>query len=147
MEVSNCEQIKKEYNESIEKYMCEEVRTMKSIINPWFIYLAGACDEIRDVLGFLFLVGLIPCICIAVMYFLSFTDDELDVFRSTIYLELLKKCAIVSVVSLLLCGLIPTSNTCYQMIIASQVTDTNIQKAEDVIKRSVDYIFEKINEK
>ena len=116
---------------------------MKSIINPWFIYLAGACDEIRDALGFLFLVGLIPCICIAVMYFLSFTD----VFRSTIYLELLKKCAIVSVVSLLLCGVIPTSNTCYQMIIASQITDTNIQKAEDVIKKSVDYIFEKINEK
>lgn len=26
-------------------------------------------------------------------------------------------------------------------------TDTNIQKAEDVIKNSVDYIFEKINER
>ena len=120
---------------------------MKSIINPWFIYLAGACDEIRDVLGFLFLIGLIPCICIAVMYFLSFMDDELDVFRSANYLKLLKKCATVSVVALLLYGVIPTSNTCYQMIIASQITDTNIQKAEDVIKRSVDYIFEKINEK
>lgn len=33
-----------------------------------------------------------------------------------------------------------------QMMIASQVTDNNIQKAEDVIKDSVDYIFEKINE-
>ena len=127
--------------------MREEVRTMKSIINPWFIYLAGACDEIREVLGLLFVIAFIPCVCIMVMYFLSFMDDELDVFRSKIYLEVLKKCATISVVSLLLCGLIPTSNTCYQMIIASQVTDTNIQKAEDVIKRSVDYIFEKINEK
>ena len=32
-------------------------------------------------------------------------------------------------------------------VITSQITDTNIQKAEDVIKDSVDYIFEKINEK
>lgn len=120
---------------------------MKSIINPWFIYLAGACDEIREVVIILFVIAFIPCVCIMVIYFLSFMDDELDVFRSTIYLEVLKKCAIVSVVALLLCGLIPTSNTCYQMIIASQVTDTNIQKAENVIKRSVDYIFEKINEK
>ena len=29
---------------------------MKPIINPWFIYLAGACDEIREVVGFLFLI-------------------------------------------------------------------------------------------
>ena len=120
---------------------------MKPIINPWFIYLAGACDEIREIFGFLFLIAFIPCVCIVVIYFLSFMDDELDIFRSTIYLKVLKKCATVSVVALLLSGLIPTSNTCYQMIIASQVTDTNIQKAEDVIKRSVDYIFEKINEK
>ena len=120
---------------------------MTSIINPWFIYLACACDEIREVIGFLFWVAFIPCVCIMVMYFLSFMDDELDVFRSTIYLEVLKKCAIVSVVALLLGGLIPTSNTCYQMMVASQITDTNIQKVEDVIKNSVDYIFEKINEK
>ena len=53
----------------------------------------------------------------------------------------------VTVVASLLYGLIPTSNTCYQMIVASQITDTNIQKVEDVIKNSVDYIFEKINEK
>lgn len=32
-------------------------------------------------------------------------------------------------------------------ISALQVTDNNIQKAEDVIKDSVDYIFEKINER
>lgn len=32
------------------------------------------------------------------------------------------------------------------MMIASQVTDENIQSAEDVIKKSVDYIFEKLKE-
>ena len=33
------------------------------------------------------------------------------------------------------------------MMISSQVTEENVKKAEDVIKNSVDYIFEKINEK
>ena len=120
---------------------------MKSIINPWFIYLACACDEIREVIGFLFWVAFIPCICIAVIYFISFIDDELDVLRSINYLAILKKFVTVTVVASLLYGVIPTSNTCYQMIVASQITDTNIQKVEDVIKNSVDYIFEKINEK
>lgn len=32
------------------------------------------------------------------------------------------------------------------MMISSQVTDENIQSAEDVIKKSVDYIFEKLKE-
>ena len=120
---------------------------MKPIINPWFIYLAGACDKIREIVGFLFWVGLIPCICISVIYFLSYLDDELVSLRTVYSLAILKKFVTVTVVASILYGVIPTSNTCYQMMIASQITDNNIQKAEDVIKDSVDYIFEKINER
>ena len=120
---------------------------MTPIINPWFIYIAGTCDEIRKIVGLLFWVGFIPCICIAVIYFISYIDDELVSLRTVDSLAILKKFVTVTVVASLLYGVIPTSNTCYQMMIASQITDTNIQKAEDVIKNSVDYIFEKINEK
>lgn len=120
---------------------------MKPIINPWIIYLACACDLIREIVGFLIFVGLIPCIFISVVYFISYIDDELENLRTVYSLAILKKFATVTVVASLLYGVIPTSNTCYQMMIASQITDTNIQKAEDVIKNSVDYIFEKINEK
>ena len=52
-----------------------------------------------------------------------------------------------SILLLVAIPLIPSKETCYKMIVASQITDTNIQKAEDVIKDSVDYIFEKINER
>ena len=51
-----------------------------------------------------------------------------------------------SILLLVVIPFIPRKETCYKMIVASQITDTNIQKAEDVIKNSVDYIFEKINE-
>ena len=120
---------------------------MTPIINPWFIYLAGARDEIRKVVDLLFLIAFISCVCIAVIYFLSFVDDDFENLRHANSLPLLKKFMTVTVVASLLYGLIPTSNTCYQMMVASQITDTNIQKVEDVIKNSVDYIFEKINEK
>lgn len=42
---------------------------------------------------------------------------------------------------------LPSEETCYKMMISAQVTEENINKAEDVIKDSVDYIFEKINER
>ena len=51
-----------------------------------------------------------------------------------------------SILLLIVIPFIPSKETCYKMMVASQITDTNIQKAEDVIKDSVDYIFEKINE-
>lgn len=120
---------------------------MTPIINPWFIYLAGACDEIREIVGFLFWFGVIPCIFISIVYFISYIDDELISLRTVDSLAILKKFVTITVVASLLYGVIPTSKTCYQMMIASQLTDINIQKAEDVIKNSVDYIFEKINEK
>ena len=58
-----------------------------------------------------------------------------------------KRLLVVSLSMLIVITFIPAKETCYQMMVASQVTDDNIQKAEDVIKDSVDYIFEKINER
>ena len=59
-----------------------------------------------------------------------------------------KKCTkhfIVSELTLsLLLVAIPGKETCYKMLVASQVTDENIEKVENVIKDSVDYIFEKL---
>ena len=52
-----------------------------------------------------------------------------------------------SISILIVIPFIPSKETCYKMMVASQITDNNIQKAEDTIKNSVDYIFEKINER
>lgn len=57
-----------------------------------------------------------------------------------------KRLLAVSLSMLIVITFIPSKETCYQMMISSQVTDENIQSAEDVIKKSVDYIFEKLKE-
>lgn len=46
---------------------------------------------------------------------------------------------ILSIISLIL----PNKETCYQMMIASQVTDTNIEKVVDAVKDAADYIVER----
>ena len=40
---------------------------------------------------------------------------------------------------------IPTKETAYTMLVASYVTEENVEKATDAIKSGVDYIFEKLD--
>lgn len=81
------------------------------------------------------------------MVFLTFTgfinEDEEKVKANK---KAKKRLLTISVPLLIVITFIPTRETCYQMMIASQVTDENIQSAEDVIKDSVDYIFKKLKE-
>lgn len=58
-----------------------------------------------------------------------------------------KRLLVVSLSMLIVITFIPSKETCYQMMVASQVTEENIKSAEDVIKNSVDYIFEKLKER
>lgn len=77
-------------------------------------------------------------------YLIKYDMDELDEVK---VIKTIKKKIIVIALLITFAIFLPSKKTCYQMMIASQITDNNIQKAEDVIKNSVDYIFEKINEK
>ena len=69
-----------------------------------------------------------------------FSNKKYDIRTRTIVI-------LFSILLLVVIPFIPSKETCYKMLIASQITDTNIQKAEDIIKKSVDYIFEKKNER
>ena len=54
-----------------------------------------------------------------------------------------KIAAIVGVIFLALAVAIPSQNTCYKMIISSQVTAENLDKVEDTIERIADYVADK----
>lgn len=111
---------------------------MTPIINPWLFYLVDAIANLK-----------FNCLIIALLFTLyigasTLIDEDLNDEKTV---KAIKK--VVICVSLFFTAdtFLPSKETCYQMMIASQVTEENIQKAEDVIKNSVDYIFEKINEK
>lgn len=117
---------------------------MKPIINPWLFYLVDCLDGLKMVC-----IISVPVLVIVIGFLTATIDDlgrgeekELKSARRTRKIVIL-----FSIFLLIVIPFIPNKETCYKMMVASKITDTNIQKAEDVIKNSVDYIFEKINEK
>lgn len=114
---------------------------MTPIINPWLFYAVNFLVNLQDVCSIVLIV------CGVVMAFLTLNDlvDE-DEEKLKANKKTNKRLLVVSLSMLIVITFIPAKETCYQMMIASQVTDENIQSAEDVIKKSVDYIFEKLKE-
>ena len=117
---------------------------MKPIINPWMFYLVDLLDGLKTLC-----ILAVPVLVIVIGYLTITIDDlgrgeekELKSARRTRKIVIL-----FSILILIVIPFIPSKETCYKMMVSSQITDNNIQKAENVIKNSVDYIFEKINEK
>lgn len=112
---------------------------MTPIINPWLFYLVDVIGNLK--LGCLIIPILLAIgeLILSLLFEEKITDEQ---FAKTI-----KKLLICAACGITVWMVLPSQETCYQMMVASQVTEENIQKAEDVIKDSVDYIFEKINEK
>ena len=117
---------------------------MKPIINPWLFYIVDCLDGLKT------LCILAVPVLVVVIGFLTVTIDDLGRGEEKELKSAIRTRQIViffSILILIIIPFIPSKETCYKMMVSSQITDTNIQKAEDVIKDSVDYIFEKINER
>ena len=117
---------------------------MKPIINPWLFYIVDLLDGLKTLC-----ILAVPVLVIVIGFITVTIDDlgrgeekELKSARRTRKIVIL-----FSIFLLIVIPFIPSKETCYKMMVASQITDSNIQKAEDTIKNSVDYIFEKINER
>ena len=117
---------------------------MKPIINPWMFYLVDCLDGLKTlcILTVPVLVIVIGFLTVKIDDFGRGEEKELKSTRRTRKIVIL-----FSILLLIVIPFIPSKETCYKMMVASQITDNNIQKAEDTINNSVDYIFEKINER
>ena len=125
---------------------------MKPVVNPWIFYFAKVSDNIRLLASSaLFIVGVSSVVSLfAYAYFKSeegyeegydeVSDEDIKNLTSVF-----KKIGLSIIVFFTLFVFTPDKETCYQMIISSQVTTENIQNVEEVIKDSVDYIIEKMN--
>lgn len=115
---------------------------MKPIINPWLFYLVDMIGSFQ-ILSILIVLLIIISFAIEILKY----DEAMDELDEVKVIKTLKKKVIVIALLITFAIFLPSKDTCYKMMVASQITDTNIQKAEDVIKDSVDYIFEKIDKK
>lgn len=114
---------------------------MTPIINPWLFYLVNFLGDLKDICSIVLIVCGVAMTFLTLNGFIDEDEEKLKANKKT-----KKRLLVVSLSLLIAIAFIPAKETCYQMMIASQVTDDNIQSAENVIKDSVDYIFEKLKE-
>lgn len=105
------------------------------IVNPWIFYLAEICEGLKLVVIF---AVLIICIYLMIRMVGYYTDG-----RKHWWDKNFKIMTIVGLLFLVLSVAIPSQDTCYKMIIASQVTAENLDKVEDTIERIADYVADK----
>lgn len=98
---------------------------MTYIINPWMFYLISLSDTLKWTTGILAIIAFIGI--------LFFWDEKY---------KYVKRCFIVGCISLAVCLFLPSKDTCYKMLIASQVTTENIENAKETVKDVADYIIE-----
>lgn len=112
---------------------------MKPIISPWTFYWIDVFVNIDCLFAIiLFFGGILLGICILCLPILVDMFDEKAP-------KFLKKVTIAFVVFAIVGTFIPSKETMYTMLVAQNVTVENIEIATDVIKDSVDYIFDKFD--
>ena len=116
---------------------------MNYIVNPWIIYLIDIADNIHV----LTVISLLFSIAALLFIIPVFIDDG---YLKECYEELAKKVRNVSlpifIFSLALMVFFPSSKTITKMVVASYVTEENVDKAKEQVVEIVDYIFEKVDE-
>lgn len=105
------------------------------IVNPWIFYFAEICEGLKLVAVFAILI---ICIYMVIRMAGYYADGKKYWWDKNF-----KIATIIGLLFLVLAVAIPSQNTCYKMIIASQVTAENLDKVEDTIERIADYVADK----
>lgn len=115
---------------------------MNQIISPGVFYLIDVVRKFDTVImTVLILLGIL--IVLRVLFWFEdwpYNEDEKRKFFKTTSKMIIAGCVIALVHTA-----IPSKETMYTMLVANYVTYDNVEKATDVIKNSVDYIFDKID--
>lgn len=106
------------------------------LINPWFFYLTGVADSCKDCF---MIFGGITVVIIVIFGFIVSVED-LASFKTLV------KVFIGGAIIFTLGLLIPSQNTCYQMMAASLITPNNIESVQEGTIDLIDYIIDVSNE-
>lgn len=109
---------------------------MTPIINPWLFYTA----EISFKLSFILIILMAIFGFIFLFFFLDEITEEKNENEGKA-----KFIFKIFLITLIAFTFLPSKKTCYKMMISAQITEENVDKAEDIIQKSIDYISEKIN--
>ena len=119
---------------------------MEPIINPLYFYLCSIAGSLKSAGETI--ATIIACLLFGLFIFSPLIFLELDDFSNSVrkFLSKLIKISIPAmIISIFIYILTPSQEACYQMLIASAVTENNINYTQDKITDLVDYIVNKVN--
>lgn len=122
---------------------------MMPIINPWTFYLIDVLSTLKGVSRFTTFITIFALIFIAIItaYFKvqdSCYGSENNIEVIEILTRFFKKFLIVACIAISVFIVTPSEETMYKMLVAQNVTYENVDKAQEEIKETVDYIFKKL---
>jgi len=109
-------------------------------ISPWVFYVLGVIDTVRGVAGCLiFGIVLFEIFIVCFMVYAWIESEDEWVEKSKRYFS---KSIIPLVIASVILIFVPSKETCYQMLIASQVTVENVNGVKETVKEVANYIIE-----
>ena len=116
---------------------------MTYYINPIWFYLMNVLTGMRSLLCISGGVVLIFSAIAFIIWTVDVDITDLEDDKKKI-LKLFKKIIIVSFISLFIGVLVPSKETCIEMMIASQVTHENVTTTKEEIYEMIDYVTAKV---
>lgn len=114
---------------------------MNSIISPWVFYWISISNA----------VGAVAFLCaiataLGTLLFGGAALDNYDARKHSDAVKWAKRFAVGLVISIALCVLIPSEETCYKMLAANMFTQDNINSATEYVTDVIDYAVDKVKE-
>lgn len=119
---------------------------MTYYINPVWFYIMNVSTGLQILF---FVIGGVTTVFTMIATFVWITDCDVNIAdmeddeKKTI--GIFKKIIIAGIISLFIGILIPSKETCIEMMIASQVTHENVSATKEEIYKIIDYITDKVN--
>lgn len=114
---------------------------MNSIISPWVFYWIGIFNAV-DAVAFLCVIAT----AFGTLGFGGMALDNYDAREHSNAVKWAKRFAVGLVISIALCVLIPSEETCYKMLAANMFTQDNINSATEYVTDVIDYAVDKVKE-
>ena len=114
---------------------------MNSIISPWVFYWISVSNAVRAVA---FLCAITTVLGTFLFGGMAFDNSNAREHSNTV--KWAKRFATGLVVSIALCVLIPSEETCYKMLAANMFTEKNVTAATEYVTDVIDYAVDKVKE-
>lgn len=111
------------------------------IISPWVFYLINICNKVG---AFAFICAIVTAF--GTLGFGGMALDNYDAREHSNAVKWAKRFATGAVISIALCVLIPSEDTCYKMLAAKMFTQDNINSATEYVTDVIDYAVDKVKE-